>query len=1166
MRGLEKVSPFPDGYIKGLGLKYASATTITVKKGKARDYLNLANLSLTADVTVDISANGALGKDRKVLTGTAVDDGAGNLTGTGSAWLTELAPNNTPRALTGTLTIAGSSTTVTGSGTLFLSEVSIGDLIGNATDGYRRVTAIASNTSLTVVAVITITSSTAKCIEQAVIINGALVNSITSNTAMVASVNTGIGAGGTTIHVGVEAAASWYAVWLCAGVSGTTVILSTQRTQPFGLSGYNSYCRRIGWIRNGNGGDITAFTQRGSTSYRYMRYEVTAGNARLANGFDGVDDHACNAFIPPTSTEFMGHAIVTGGSAAGVFGVYPRGEGSTATYFYMNSSGGTSFTSSHALIPTDAAQYVTTSVTDTNVTTYLECDGFFDDLTWGLTDTTQYGIGTPNLGVLSTINPVSFVNGLGLSYTSATAIAVGKGSAKSSNDAETIALTAETPVAITSTGAGGLNTLTSSLKMSTTNSSTTATATGSVYGDLNGRALTGTASSSSTAVTGTGTKFLTEVSVGDMIRFGSVGTARVTAIASDTALTISAAPPGGAASSSTMTCYENVCLQIAAQTANSISTINDAGTGIVLTSNASATASDQAIVWGVETISRWYAVWVGQGGSGVTAFLSTQRTTPFAITGYTRAYRRVGWVRNNSSGDILEFSHQVATRYYIWECALGGDATTILSGGVATSWTEIVCSSAAPPTATSLMVNINGDGNAASGFYLRRRNTGSATTSRNNFLTNDSADRNYVHSTIICDGAQCIDYRNSSASNPISIQAIGFTDDLTVTPVTSSTPTSVAAPYPTGWIYRLGLSYTSATAIVVNPGTARSRDDAGNISLVNAVAVAITSTGAAGLNTKTSAATMTTTNASTTATASASVYSDLNGRTMTGTASSSGTAVTGTGTKFLTEVSVGDMIRFGSVGASRVTAIASDTALTISAAPPGGAASSSSMTCFENVCLQIADQTANSLSTIADNGTDIILTNNASATTGSQAIVWGVETISRWYAVWVGSGSSGTTAFLSTQRTTPYALTGYDSFYRRVGWAYNNSSGDVTPFSVNADREYFYEVDINTFRPVSNGVGATTTWTPYILTPLPPTARTAKIFTQRSGGSAGQFSFRARNTGSSSITRALQFAATTDNTGAVLDVPVDGAQAVDISQSAGTTGVYLDVVGFKDEV
>ena len=54
--------------------------------------------------------------------------------------------SSTPAAVSGTIT--SSSTSVTGTNTLFLSQVAVGDLIGNSTNGFYRVTSITSNTSL----------------------------------------------------------------------------------------------------------------------------------------------------------------------------------------------------------------------------------------------------------------------------------------------------------------------------------------------------------------------------------------------------------------------------------------------------------------------------------------------------------------------------------------------------------------------------------------------------------------------------------------------------------------------------------------------------------------------------------------------------------------------------------------------------------------------------------------------------------------------------------------------------------------------------------------------------------------------------------------------------------------------------------------------------------
>lgn len=57
--------------------------------------------------------------------------------------------NKDALALTGTVSATNTSTTVTGSGTAFLTEVAVGDVL-HINSTYRKVTAIASDTSLTV--------------------------------------------------------------------------------------------------------------------------------------------------------------------------------------------------------------------------------------------------------------------------------------------------------------------------------------------------------------------------------------------------------------------------------------------------------------------------------------------------------------------------------------------------------------------------------------------------------------------------------------------------------------------------------------------------------------------------------------------------------------------------------------------------------------------------------------------------------------------------------------------------------------------------------------------------------------------------------------------------------------------------------------------------------
>lgn len=90
------------------------------------------------------------------LTGTVAKTAASaTLTGSGSAFLTELSPNQVigiPKTLTGTVSKTAGNATITGSGTAFLTELAVGQRVtipGGARTTYVFVRSIASDTSFT---------------------------------------------------------------------------------------------------------------------------------------------------------------------------------------------------------------------------------------------------------------------------------------------------------------------------------------------------------------------------------------------------------------------------------------------------------------------------------------------------------------------------------------------------------------------------------------------------------------------------------------------------------------------------------------------------------------------------------------------------------------------------------------------------------------------------------------------------------------------------------------------------------------------------------------------------------------------------------------------------------------------------------------------------------
>jgi len=336
----------------------------------------------------------------------------------------------------------------------------------------------------------------------------------------------------------------------------------------------------------------------------------------------------------------------------------------------------------------------------------------------------------------------SFMSGLRVAYASATTITVEAGSAMSSTGKHLLSLAALSTISIATAGAAlGLDetTLTATC---TTSASTSGTMSASIWSETamtnTVRTLSGTIAGAATTITGTSTKFLSECAVGDVIRSATRGARRITAIASDTSLTIVSAftadPSGEAA-----TLYENLtfwCDTAQSGDKRAVNTITHDGLTVTWTTNSTSNGAGKTAKVGVEIVSRWFFPWVVYGSSGTTAILSTQRTRPYGVTGYTTAWRRVPVeVLNDASGNFYSAWRAPGTgprrRVYWTDLNLSAPANRILNAGTATSFTTIDASGAVPPTAVAIgfaaaMLDIK----SASGTsnYVSFRSTGTSPT------------------------------------------------------------------------------------------------------------------------------------------------------------------------------------------------------------------------------------------------------------------------------------------------------------------------------------------------------------------------------------------------------------------------------------------------------
>jgi hypothetical protein len=369
----------------GLSLFYVSSTTVTVKPGKAIDSTGSAILNLSADTTLTINTPAAInGNDRKTLSGTVTTNNTSAVVGSGTAFLT----NFGTRAGSGTIT--GATTTLTGTNTKFLSELSVGDLIGTASQGYSRVTAIASDTSCTLVAALPggspggaayniIENATFNAASRAV----ARVNTITDNTHLSLSASAGSSASGLSAYAGdcpADAAGIWYCVWLVNGSSGTGVIASTQRTTPYGVTNYNTYQRRIGVLR-WNSTIIVAFSQYGKSNERMYLWEIAQDSqgSRIVNGANpGNTWTAADAsvLVPPTSRLALINAIQEG-AFGGQSYVRPRGVGEASV---SRPSQIFAVMDNNMFCGTDGAQVVEYACSANGATFYIDLTGFVEDL------------------------------------------------------------------------------------------------------------------------------------------------------------------------------------------------------------------------------------------------------------------------------------------------------------------------------------------------------------------------------------------------------------------------------------------------------------------------------------------------------------------------------------------------------------------------------------------------------------------------------------------------------------------------------------------------------------------------------------------------------------------------------------------------------------------
>jgi hypothetical protein len=389
-------------------------------------------------------------------------------------------------------------------------------------------------------------------------------------------------------------------------------------------------------------------------------------------------------------------------------------------------------------------------------------------------------------GLVTIAGLKGYVNGLPLSYTSATTITVGLGTARDKANAATMTLAAAGVISTATLGAiNGIDRKTLTGTCATNSGNGTVTGTNTLFlTEFGTRTGSGTIAGASTTITGTSSKFLSEFAVGDLIGTNALGYSRITAIASDTSLTIVSAIPGGNPSGNAPVCIEHAHFQANAQTVRRIGTITS-NTSMALAVNSSATESGVTGYAGaLPSVQCFLMAWLGSGGTGTGVYLSTQRTTPFGLTGYTTSVRHIGSVLWDGSA-FVAFDQRGAgvERIYQYEVPNSTAGLLVANGVTNVAWTALDCSGVAPPTAgvLALDVTVQTGGTASMLGYVRCRGTGSATVARANQINVGML--NSIAGSVLyqaCDGAQAIDYAtsNASAGNALYLTVCGYQESL----------------------------------------------------------------------------------------------------------------------------------------------------------------------------------------------------------------------------------------------------------------------------------------------------------------------------------------------------------------------------------------------------
>lgn len=195
--------------------------------------------------------------------------------------------------------------------------------------------------------------------------------------------------GANGLDIGVEAANTWYAVFLIADSTGSNPVaglLSLSSSAPTLPAGYDKF-RRVAWVRNNSSGDFWKMNQRGDGIDRTYNYDVERSELLALSGGNAGSFTAVplDTWMPPTSRFVLLRLGFDTANAADLLNIRPTGSSVTDPVVFVQAGLVTAssrdyVTFAEMVLPSPSLDYQVIQGGGGNPTSDIYVQGFRDTL------------------------------------------------------------------------------------------------------------------------------------------------------------------------------------------------------------------------------------------------------------------------------------------------------------------------------------------------------------------------------------------------------------------------------------------------------------------------------------------------------------------------------------------------------------------------------------------------------------------------------------------------------------------------------------------------------------------------------------------------------------------------------------------------------------------